>query len=160
MKIRSIEKRDWDKIFKIQQDAYTEIKPESKAVLESKNRISPKTCMVCVDEKGDILGCCLSHPYNKNKIPPLHKELRDSISSDNLFIHDLAVSSVAKMQGIGTSLVETLLVKAKEYGFKTITLVAVQGADKFWRKFGFLEVHEVKPYSSYGEDIFFMRLEL
>lgn len=50
---------------------------------------------------------------------------------------------------MGTQLVKRLLQGAKEQGFQTVLLVAVQGADSYWSRFGFVAAEQTAD-ASYG----------
>ncbi len=160
MLIRLIKQTDWAEIGKIQNESYTEIAPESVAVLKSKNELSPKTCLVATDQKGKILGCCLAYPWQQNSIPALYFKTKELNYSSNLFIHDLMVLGSRKKEGIGSCLANEIITIARKAEFKSISLVAVQGAHKFWQKFGFQQNLAIKPSSAYGKQAVFMQLEL
>lgn len=68
-----------------------------------------------------------------------------------LYLHDLAVDPSLRGKGCGEALAEHALQKAAAHGIKRVELVAVQGAQSFWAKFGFV----VTPHGateSYGAD--------
>ncbi len=160
MKIRQIEENDWESIIEIQRQAYTDIKPESEPVLKRKYIISPETCVVAVDDHENIIGCCLSHPWNPDNSPPLYKEIEKPVDTNNLYIHDLAVSRKSQRKGVANNLCNMIIARAKSQGFKSITLVAVQNSESFWCKFGFSRNSKIKPSQTYGEGAIFMELEL
>ena len=160
MKIRAIKEHDWKAIVTLQQQAYTDIEPESEPVLRRKCVISPTTCMVAVDNDENLLGCCLSHPWQSCAAPPLHEEIATPVATTNLFIHDMAVFPQFWKKRVGTSLYESLLERASKQGFKTITLVAVQQARTFWSQLGFSENANIPLHQAYGAGAMFMELEL
>lgn len=151
MKIQQIEENNWIGILRVQDEAYQEVAPEELDVLKSKQSASPETCFVCVSDQGDILGYLLAHPWNGAEPPKLFETLVNIENSDSLYLHDMAVSSRSKGQGIGRSMMAELMKVAVLKGFKRITLVAVQGADSFWSLLDFKEVAGVNKYPSYGE---------
>ncbi|MFM2484331.1 GNAT family N-acetyltransferase [Celerinatantimonas yamalensis] len=66
------------------------------------------------------------------------------------FPYDVAISSKVRGKGVGTFMVNTLLLNAHRLGFTQINLVAVQGASRFWSRFGFEAKNEVPLCSRYG----------
>ncbi len=160
MKIRVIQENDWPTIVALQQQAYTSIEPESEPVLRKKFVVSPTTCLVAVDSHENVLGCCLSHPWQPCAAPPLHEEIDHPVTTTNLFIHDMAVFPQFWKKGVGTGLYEAVCKRASSQGFTTITLVAVQQAQTFWSKFGFSKNVNIPLDSAYGTGAMFMELEL
>ncbi len=160
MKIRPIKENDWKSILEIQQQAYTDIEPESESVLRRKYIISPATCMVAVDNHENILGCCLSHPWAPCTVPPLYKEIENPAATNNLFIHDMAVFPRFRKRGVASNLCNMIINLANSQGFKSISLVAVQNANNFWMKFGFSKNAKIALHQTYGEGAVFMELKL
>jgi predicted N-acetyltransferase YhbS len=160
MSIRTIDESVWTGILRVQEEAYADVFPESLEVLKSKWHTSPSTCFVYVDNNGELLGYLLSHPWPSSSAPKLHEEITFHAASDNLYLHDLAVSDKARGKGAAQQLVNALLQSAHTLGHKTISLVAVQGAGKFWSKYGFARVTEMPLPDSYGHDAQFMRMQL
>lgn len=156
MKIQEIEESHWSDILKIQDEAYHEVGPEELDVLKSKQSVSPETCFVCVSDEGDVLGYLLTHPWNGSEPPKLFEPLPDFVNSNALFLHDMAVSSRSKGQGIGRSMMTELMKISAVKGMERITLVAVQGADSFWLLLGFKEIPGVNLCPSYGKNAILM----
>ena len=156
MKIQEIEESHWSDILKIQDEAYHEIGPEELDVLKSKQSASPETCIVCVSDQDDVFGYLLAHPWNGSEPPKLFEPLPGFVNSNSLFLHDMAVSSRSKGQGIGRSMMTELMKISAVKGMERITLVAVQGADSFWSLLGFKEIPEVNLSPSYGENAILM----
>ncbi|WP_259043780.1 GNAT family N-acetyltransferase [Chromobacterium alkanivorans] len=78
--------------------------------------------------------------------PPSLIESRDALASrhrlspdaaDTLFIHDLALHPDARGHGLGPRLVQTVLGQGRRRGLRQARLVAVQGAARYWRRFGY-----------------------
>lgn len=156
MKITEITECSWRGILEIQDAAYHEIASEELDVLKSKQFLSPETCFVCISEKDEILGYLLAHPWNGSEPPKLYEPLLDSERSDSLYLHDMAVSSRSKGQGIGSSMMAKLIEVAKLKCIKRINLVAIQGADSFWSMHGFKVIKESSICSSYGDNAVLM----
>ena len=160
MGIGAIDESMWAGILRVQEEAYKDVFPETVEVLKSKWHTSPATCFVCLDKHSNVLGYLLSHPWPSNDVPKLHEEISCRGASDNLYLHDLAVSGNARGKGVSQKLVKALLQSAQARGCKTISLVAVQGAGKFWEKYGFVRATDMPLPDSYGHDAQFMRLLL
>lgn len=151
MKIQKIENDHWHSILDIQDQAYQDLGAEDLDVLKSKHSLSPDTCFVCLSENTQLLGYLLAHPWSRREAPKLFEPLSSAEESDCLFLHDMAVRSVSKGQGVGRAMLRELIEVAKQKEFKYISLVAVQKADSFWLLFDFHIVPEVKVSPSYGD---------
>lgn len=160
MKIQKIEENNWTGILGIQDEAYQEIGPEELDVLKSKQSASPETCFVCVSDKEDVLGYLLAHQWAADEPPKLFEPLPDIENSDSLYLHDMAVGSRSKGQGLGRSMMAELLKVAALKGVKRITLVAVQGSDSFWSLLGFKAITGTHICPSYGKDSVLMEKRL
>ncbi|MCG7562379.1 MULTISPECIES: GNAT family N-acetyltransferase [Pseudoalteromonas] len=156
MKIKKIEEKNWVGILEIQDSAYHEVGLEELEVLKSKQFASPDTCFVCVSDRDDVLGYLLAHPWIGNEPPKLFEPLPDLVNSDSLFLHDMAVGPHFKGQGIGRSMMELLIKVCVSKGVKRITLVAVQGAGRFWSLLGFEEISGANLYPGYGKNAVLM----
>jgi len=156
MKIQEIEENNWGGILEIQDEAYHDVGPEQLDVLKSKQSASPETCFVCVSDQDDILGYLLAHPWSRSEPPKLFEPLPDIGNSDSIFLHDMAVSSRSKGQGIGRSMMAELIKASVLKGVKRIALVAVQGADSFWSLLDFKEISGENMCPSYGENAILM----
>ncbi|TLX45535.1 N-acetyltransferase [Pseudoalteromonas phenolica] len=160
MDIKLIADNNWNDILAIQAKAYHEVDSETLDVLKSKQTASPETCFVCVSEQNEALGYLLAHPWGESEPPKLFVPLLDTINSQTLYLHDMAVSPYSKGQGIGRAMVAKLIEVAKAKGFKRITLVAIQGADSFWSSLGFKLIVGANISSTYGENAVFMEMEV
>ena len=147
MNIKLIEDTHWNDILAIQAKVYHEVDLETLDVLKSKQTASPETCFVCVAEQNEALGYLLAHPWRDSEPPKLFVPLLDTVNSETLYLHDMAVNPYSKGQGIGRTMMAKLIEVAKAKGFKRINLVAVQGANSFWSLQGFREIAEVNILS-------------
>ncbi|HEY4262409.1 MAG TPA: GNAT family N-acetyltransferase [Schlesneria sp.] len=135
--IRSIRSEDWSAIERIQAESYPREVLESLEALQSHWRVSCDTCVVA-ESAGQVVGYLLAHPWPKRVIPPLNKVYRELLEdSDSLFIHDLALSPVARKSGIAQDLVRSVLQVGAQLRLTTASLIAVQGSEGFWMRFGF-----------------------
>jgi predicted N-acetyltransferase YhbS len=135
--IRSICLEDWPAIERIQAESYPREVLESLEALQSHWRVSCDTCVVA-ELEGQVVGYLLAHPWPSRMIPPLNKVYsRLPDDSDCLFIHDLALSPVARKSGVAQDLVRSVLQAGAQMRLTTASLIAVQCSEVFWRRFGF-----------------------
>ncbi len=159
MKISPIEEAHWESIMDIQNHAYSEIDPESESVMKSKWILSPKSCVVALNDEA-VLGYCLAHSWHESGAPPLYEEIKKVPEWDNLFLHDIAVASHARNMGVASALCNEVIGFAERQGLASLTLVAIQGARPIWSRFGFEVVSDFEVPSNYGNDAVFMKLTL
>ncbi|MGR7920910.1 GNAT family N-acetyltransferase [Zobellella denitrificans] len=160
LSIEPITEAAWPQILALQAECYQEVAPESEAVLRSKWRASPATCLQCRDRGSALLGYLLSHPWPHAGLPALHREYEIAGPCDRLYLHDLAVSPRAHGLGVGKGLVDALLDRARAQGCARISLVSVQGSEGFWARFGFRPLRNADLCASYGDAPRAMALEL
>lgn len=159
MQLRSITSADWDDILLIQEECYPQIEPESLEVLQSKWLVSPQTCFVIESDK-QVVGYCLAHPWVAGSPPSLEQVLVAATEPDTLYLHDIALSSKVQGQGAGKLAFQALVQHAKKHALPCISLVAVQGADSYWRGRGFIAHPIEKSLESYTPDACYMVLAL
>jgi GNAT superfamily N-acetyltransferase len=113
---------------------------ERREVLAEKQQLYPSGAWVCENE-GKALGYFLTHPWHRDAIPALDTTLemipRDA---DTYYCHDLALLPEARGSGATRAAVETALAHAASAGFRTASLVAVNGSQTFWQRHGFAAV--------------------
>lgn len=160
MLLRTIQLIDWPCIMAIQNECYHAFPTESMEVMQSKWHISPNSCFV-IENNNQVQGYCLAHPW-QIKEPPALNQLIDSLPDtvNTLYIHDLALSSTIQGQGAGVKLLNQCKLFAKTHHFDHLSLVAVQGAEQFWYKQGFIEQLTDKSLQSYCNSPKFMVLSL
>lgn len=130
----------------IQRRAYAAELIESLDTLGSRLRIAPDFAFVA-REQPDLMGYLFAHPWPADQSPGLSQIIQTLPEHcDALHLHDMAVDPRFGGRGVGRTLLTTLLDSSAEAGFGQVTLVAVQGADRFWTKMGFREVRQVDGY--------------
>ncbi|MEZ8881765.1 MULTISPECIES: GNAT family N-acetyltransferase [Vibrio] len=159
MIIREIERRDWDFILKIQRDSYGFEFEEPRVSLESKVFFSEKTCFVI--EMGKVIcGYIIALPYPKNSYPALNSIEYEPHKSNNIHIHDLALSPEKRGLGLASILFRFFEKKSKDFNFSSISLVAVNGASEFWNKMNFKKELPLYNMFSYGDNSEYMILSI
>ncbi len=155
-KIREIIESDWPAIMRIQNEAYYSIEAENEDVLRSKYLSSPSTCIVCENSAGQVIGYGLAHAYPCHQVPQPGVVIAETVTSNNLFIHDLAVEKESQGQGLAKVLFNYLKCLAIQFNYSSLSLLTIQSADSFWSKMGFetLTLKSLDP--SYNKNASFM----
>ncbi|SHH79808.1 GNAT family N-acetyltransferase [Ferrimonas marina] len=151
LSIRPLTELDWPGVMALQREAYGETLVEPKSVLQSKQRLGPQSCWgVWRDEC--LLAYCLAHPWPLGTPPPLGQVAEaDAGKTMQMYLHDMAVSPQARGLGVAKALLEQLEDGARAQGFSHLALVAVAGADGYWRRHGFTRQRISKCLADYGE---------
>lgn len=82
---------------------------------------------------------------------------------EEVHIANIAVAPEVRRQGIGTRLMETALEFARHQGADSVYLevrISNTGAQKFYRRFGFVPTYIRRGYYENGEDAIVMELEI
>ncbi|MGL4205307.1 MAG: GNAT family N-acetyltransferase [Aeromonadaceae bacterium] len=154
--IRPIVDADWPAILALQAEAYHALEPESEQVLRSKLALGPDTCLVAC--QGDrLLGYCLAHPWCKSTPAGLYQCYPTTAGRDALYIHDVVVSPSVRGLGVARQFLRHIEQQAARLQAEQLSLVAVQGADRYWARHGFLPTHTHKSLHDYGEQAIYMR---
>lgn len=173
--------QDWLQVERIQQGAYSDELQEDIDKLKLKNDIPGAICRLAVlmapTEKGGtsahsirgeeaVMAYVLSHPFNKASVPPLNADITEYTEGTvkenerNLFLHDFCLCESMHGKGLGKTLVQQYLKLAQTKGFSSISLVAVQSSQAFWRGAGFSPDRTSKSLNCYGKNAAFMTRDL
>lgn len=136
--------------------------PESLAVFTERLRLYPHGCQV-LTRNGAIMGYVVSHPWAG--APPALDTLLERLPQQpsTYYIHDLALMPGARGNGVADTIVAALIAYARQNNLATVTLVAVNNSQRFWRKHGFEIVNDgamAAKIESYGADARIMRVTL
>lgn len=117
----------------------------------------------------NALGYVITMSFPRFKLPALNT---DSIEvhpePDTLYIHDMAVVPESRGKGVAKALLDAAYEEAARHAaIERVALIAVRGADSFWRKQGFKalptdalpEAVEDK-LAAYGDDAVYMESPL
>lgn len=127
--------------------------PEDDAVFSERLALYPAGCWFLESADGvSADGYVVSHPWRFAAPPKLNALLR-AIPADSTtyYVHDLAILPCARGSGAAAAIVSRLADHAMDRGFQTMSLVAVNGSQPFWIRFGFAASGDA-DFSSYGED--------
>lgn len=124
---------------------------ESAATLQRKQQLSPETSWL-IETEGKVIGYLFCHPWHGATPPALKKELEQiPAPADRFYIHDLAIAPAGRGKKLAEQLLQHALSWAQQAQFSQAMLVAVLGADAFWKKHHFIAM-PTTPSSSYGSD--------
>src|SRR5690606_13930431 len=112
-------------------------------------------CLV-LDRGAAITGYLVSHPWRRGDPPALGQPLGGIPGdADTYYLHDIALLPAERGAGAGRRALDILARQAALGGFTDITLMAVNGADRYWAARGFAYA-EAETSPSYGEGAFLM----
>ena len=158
---RDILESDWPTILRIQSEVYYAFTPESETVMRSKATQGTHTSFVAVDQEFCIIAYCLAHPYPPHRVAALGSTDSSGYeSTDNLYLHDLAVQKASAGCGVARTMFDHLTSVAQSMGYRTMSLVAVQQAAGFWSRMGFTPCQHATINNSYNGVATFMSRHL
>ncbi|WP_438751938.1 GNAT family N-acetyltransferase [Pararhizobium sp. O133] len=136
---------------------------EGRATFSERLQLYPDGFFV-VEEDSLIKGYLVSYPFQRLNPPPLDT-LIGSVSpdSDAYYVHDLSLLPEMRGRGAAVAMVEAMTSVARRANFATMGLIAVGGADIFWRRFGFAPVfaEALEPrLRAYGAEAVYMERPL
>lgn len=158
MLIREMRPDDLSAVMLIQKRCYHAITPESPAVMASKLAAGAGCCFVC-EEKKRVVGYLLGHPWRSDSAVALHQELEELPEEcDSLYLHDMAVLPEMRGRGVGELLLRRFEEAARARKLAGSHLVAIQGAETFWRRMGYREKPgvDMEKLAGYGTAAFLM----
>jgi ribosomal protein S18 acetylase RimI-like enzyme len=110
---------------------------EASEVLAERQRLYHNGCYLFeIGEKP--AGYVLSHPW-RDGAPPALNAMLGEIPDDAVtyYVHDLALLPVARRIGAASEIIEALRKHAVARGFRSMSLIAVNGSQGFWERHGF-----------------------
>ncbi|MCO5397714.1 GNAT family N-acetyltransferase [Ralstonia soli] len=155
--IRPIVAEDLPGILAVQQACYGDGFLEPGDALASRWARSPAMCLVAA-RGAEVVGYLLSHAWHAWTPPKLHVPLPAADAVDVLwFVHDMAIAPAGRTQRLGERLYAAAHAAAVAQGLNQSRLVAVQGADMFWRRLGYQPValdreRRTTLHAIYGND--------
>lgn len=115
-------------------------------------------CSWAAQQHGRVVAYVAAYWSRPGKVTPLQGEFVDDTDAEAesvLYLHDLAVEPSKAGQGIAAQLLQTAVSHAQARGVQRAALVAVQGAEGYWRRQGFgpsqpTDVTQKAHLASYG----------
>jgi GNAT superfamily N-acetyltransferase len=142
MSVFTLSARDVPQLMRVQQNCYSEELVESAAVMSERVSAFTDTCWGCfIDQQ--MAGYLLAYPSVLGSITPLAAPFPLYQNTNCLYLHDMAISSDFRGQSLAPALLAYAGIEAKKLGLQALALVAVQGAEGYWAKQGFVKVTEI-----------------
>ena len=76
--------------------------------------------------------------------------------ADWLYVHDIAVDPAWAGAGLAGKLLDAVLAAGRRLSLRRAMLVAVQGADGYWARYGFVAQPPPMPVQGFGEGAVWM----
>jgi predicted N-acetyltransferase YhbS len=135
--LRQLALADIPDMLEVQREAYAPALHEPASSFEEKLTLFPRGAVGAFEE-GRLTAYAVTLAWRGDAVVPLSKALGALPESpDTLFIHDLASSPAHRGKGVAKSLIERVFAIASEMKIAKFSLVAVQGSEPFWARFGF-----------------------
>lgn len=128
---------------------------ETPAVFAACFRLYPSGCRILESDVGEVAGYLISHPGRQDRPPVLDTPLTSLAEPfDCYFLHDLALSPVARGTGSARNAVQIVVDEARACRLPRVVLIAVGDAHGFWEKQGFQLLGDglVAPTKGYGPE--------
>ncbi|MBN8444567.1 MAG: GNAT family N-acetyltransferase [Gammaproteobacteria bacterium] len=140
--IRQMQLTDLPAVVKLQDRCYSQELFESADLVKSRLLLTPQSYWVALYQD-KLWAYLFSYPAVLGKINALGQPFAAYSDANCLYVHDLAVSSDARGQGVATKLLEQAIAYARELDFDYLSLVSVQNSLPFWQDRGFSVVTEL-----------------
>jgi ribosomal protein S18 acetylase RimI-like enzyme len=127
---------DLPAVLAIEAEIYPAALVEDLSVFSNRLDLPGNYCLAAKKE-GALVGYLIAHAWQSNSPPSLGVMLPTPARRDVLYIHDLGVSRHGRGERVGRALVGRALGLAASDGMTEAQLIAVQGAESFWRQLGF-----------------------
>ena len=155
LQCRGIRDSDWPRILEIQRESYISQMVETLETLQSRWHTAPECCFVVEDEIP--MGYALAHPWREDDIPALNVPISNTVTTDILYVHDVAISQAARGCGAAALLIQALIEHARVLGLPALALTSVQGSAPFWQKHQFQPAPYPYDMSTYGDGAIYMK---
>ena len=146
---------DIPEILRIQALCYTSIEPERASAYANKLAIAPD-CAFVVEEKNAVglLAYVFALPIQLAKPPALDADdLTVPEAADSLYLHDLAIDPAARGLKLSQPLMQAFFRAARQRQLAQASLIAIQGSQPFWQRYGFHADHPVSKQTEVREKI-------
>ncbi|PJN21412.1 GNAT family N-acetyltransferase [Kitasatospora sp. CB02891] len=159
-RIRLLQEDDWDELVALEERSYSASGlSEGREALRSRHRASPSTCFV-LEHPGGFGGYLLALPYPLFRCPDLSLAepgaVPDGDRGSNLHVHDVAITEELRGRGLAGRMMRHVYDVASAAGHRTVSVVAVLGAQAVWGPLGFRARPEIGLPASYGAEAVYM----
>jgi len=151
LSIRPMQNTDLPAVIKLQDRCYAAELFEPADVVVSRFKNCAETCWVALYQD-KLWGYLFCYPSRAGKIGALAEDFQPETAPDCLYLHDLAVSSDARGQGVAKALLQQAEHYARANQFGHLALVAVQNSASYWQQQGFVSIVNPTPEQQLGLD--------
>jgi GNAT superfamily N-acetyltransferase len=137
--IRLMQVSDLPAVVKLQDRCYSAELFEPADLVKRRYLAFPQSCWVATYQD-KLWGYLFCYPSLFGKVNPLGEDFTEVAQADCLYLHDMAVSSDARGQGVAQQLLAAAEQLARQCSFSALTLVAVQNSASYWQQRGFYPV--------------------
>lgn len=142
--IRLMQAVDLPAVVKLQDRCYSAELFEPADLVKRRYLAFPQSCWVATYQD-KLWGYLFCYPSLLGKVNPLGEDFTEVSQADCLYLHDMAVSSDARGQGVAQQLLAAAEQQARQLSLCALTLVAVQNSASYWQQRGFNPVRTLSP---------------
>lgn len=142
MSVSTLSVIDVPQLMLVQQNCYSEELVESATVMADRISAFSHTCWGYFVEQR-MAGYLLAYPSVLGSITPLASTFPVYQKVNCLYLHDMAIASDFRGQSLAPALLAKATTEAKKMGLQALALVAVQGAEGYWGKQGFIKMTDM-----------------
>jgi len=129
---------------------------EPRRVYTERLDLYPAGCRV-LERDAAVAGYLVTHPWHRGAVPKLGALLGAlPVAADIYYLHDIALLPATRGMGAGVEATAFVRQQARLAGCEEIRLVAVNGAESYWRAQGFEEMTPGQE-GPYGPGSYLMR---
>lgn len=144
LSIRLMLSTDLPAVVKLQDRCYAAELFEPADVVINRFKNCAETCWVAVYQD-KLWGYLFCYPSLLGKVGALAEDFIPIPNADCLYLHDMAVSSDARGQGVARCLLDCAEHYAMQQQFSALALVAVQNSASYWQQQGFFALSSITP---------------
>ena len=160
IQLRALGAADVNAVLRIQAQCYGDGFAEPGEVFTRRLQ-SVGHCSWAAEQGGELVAYLAAYWSRPGAITPLNGDFADYADASVLYLHDMAVSSVAAGQGLAQRLVQAVKTQARARGVQRTALVSVQGSQLYWERQGYkadsvTNAAQQQHLASYGEGALYM----
>ena len=160
IELRALGAADVDAVLRIQAQCYGDGFVEPREVFARRLQ-GAGHCSWAAVQGGELVAYLAAYWSRPGAITPLNGDFADYADASVLYLHDMAVSSVAAGQGLAQRMVQAVKTQAKARGVHRTALVSVQGSQLYWERQGYraesvTNAAQQQHLASYGEGALYM----
>ena len=135
--IRPMQAQDVPAMLAVQAQCYEPAMNEPCEVLLARFAACPDTAWVALDAHGQVGAYLVAYRSCLGKVTPLGHAFAHAPQPDVLYLHDLAIGTALRGQGVAQQLVGHARQQARHEGLRGLALVSVNGTVAFWQRLAF-----------------------